>query len=32
MRSKVIDSARDLGLDVNVQRLPDMRASVADVP
>lgn len=30
MRSKVIDSARDLGLDVNVQRLPDTRASVAD--
>lgn len=30
MRSKVIDSARDLGLDVNVRRLPDMRASVAD--
>jgi prolyl-tRNA editing enzyme YbaK/EbsC (Cys-tRNA(Pro) deacylase) len=30
MRSKVIDSARDLGLDVNVARLPDMRASVAD--
>lgn len=31
MRSKVIDSARDLGLDVNVQRLPDVRASIADV-
>jgi prolyl-tRNA editing enzyme YbaK/EbsC (Cys-tRNA(Pro) deacylase) len=30
MRSKVIDSARNLGLDVNVQRLPDTRASVAD--
>jgi prolyl-tRNA editing enzyme YbaK/EbsC (Cys-tRNA(Pro) deacylase) len=30
MRSKVIDSARDLGLDVNVQRLPDTRASIAD--
>jgi prolyl-tRNA editing enzyme YbaK/EbsC (Cys-tRNA(Pro) deacylase) len=30
MRSKVIDSARDLGLDVNVQRLPDMRVSVED--
>lgn len=30
MRSKVIDSARDLGLDVNVQRLSDTRASVAD--
>jgi prolyl-tRNA editing enzyme YbaK/EbsC (Cys-tRNA(Pro) deacylase) len=30
MRSKVIDSARDLGLDVNVQRLPGTRASVAD--
>lgn len=30
MRSKVLDSARDLGLDVNVQRLPDTRASLAD--
>jgi prolyl-tRNA editing enzyme YbaK/EbsC (Cys-tRNA(Pro) deacylase) len=30
MRSKVIDSARDLGLDVNVQRLPDTRVSAAD--
>jgi prolyl-tRNA editing enzyme YbaK/EbsC (Cys-tRNA(Pro) deacylase) len=30
MRSKVIDSARDLGLDVNVQRLSDTRVSVAD--
>lgn len=30
MRSKVIDSARDLGLDVNVRRLPDTRASLAD--
>jgi Cys-tRNA(Pro)/Cys-tRNA(Cys) deacylase len=30
MRSKVIDSARDLGLDVNVQRLTDTRASLAD--
>src|SRR5215218_3598414 len=30
MRSKVIDSARALGLDVNVQRLPDTRASAAD--
>jgi prolyl-tRNA editing enzyme YbaK/EbsC (Cys-tRNA(Pro) deacylase) len=30
MRSKVIDSARDLGLDVNLARLPDMGASVAD--
>jgi Cys-tRNA(Pro)/Cys-tRNA(Cys) deacylase len=31
MRSKVIDSARVLGLDVNVQRLTELRASVADV-
>jgi Cys-tRNA(Pro)/Cys-tRNA(Cys) deacylase len=30
MRSKVIDSARDLGLDVNVLRMPAPRASVAD--
>jgi len=31
MRSKVIDSARDLGLDVNdVRRMPGSRASVAD--
>jgi len=30
MRSKVIDSARDLGLDVNVRRMPATRASVAD--
>jgi len=30
MRSKVIDSARDLGLDVNVLRMPGTRASVAD--
>lgn len=30
MRSKVIDSARDLGLDVNVQRLSDTRVSIAD--
>jgi prolyl-tRNA editing enzyme YbaK/EbsC (Cys-tRNA(Pro) deacylase) len=30
MRSKVLDSARDLGLDVNVARLPDTRASLAD--
>jgi prolyl-tRNA editing enzyme YbaK/EbsC (Cys-tRNA(Pro) deacylase) len=30
MRSKVIDSARDLGLDVTVRRMPDTRASVAD--
>jgi prolyl-tRNA editing enzyme YbaK/EbsC (Cys-tRNA(Pro) deacylase) len=30
MRSKVIDSARDLGLDVNVQWLSETRASAAD--
>lgn len=30
MRSKVIDSARDLGLEVKVQRLPDTRVSAAD--
>jgi len=30
MRSKVIDSARDLGLDVNVRRMPATRVSVAD--
>lgn len=30
MRSKVIDSARDLGLDVTVLRMPALRASVAD--
>jgi prolyl-tRNA editing enzyme YbaK/EbsC (Cys-tRNA(Pro) deacylase) len=30
MRSKVIDSARDLGLDVTVRRMPDTRASVDD--
>ncbi len=30
MRSKVIDSARDLGLDVNVRRMVAARASVAD--
>lgn len=29
MRSKVIDSARDLGLDLNVQRLPQTRVSVS---
>ncbi len=31
MRSKVIDSARDLGLELNVLRMPAPRASVADV-
>jgi len=30
MRSKVIDSARDLGLDVNVQRLPELGTSAQD--
>jgi prolyl-tRNA editing enzyme YbaK/EbsC (Cys-tRNA(Pro) deacylase) len=30
MRSKVIDSARDLGLDLNVQRVSDTAASTAD--
>jgi prolyl-tRNA editing enzyme YbaK/EbsC (Cys-tRNA(Pro) deacylase) len=30
MRSKVIDSARDLGLDVTVQRLPGTPGSLAD--
>ena len=30
MRSKVIDSARDLGLDVNVRRMLATRGSVAD--
>jgi prolyl-tRNA editing enzyme YbaK/EbsC (Cys-tRNA(Pro) deacylase) len=30
MRSKVIDSARDLGLDLNVQRMPDSVATTAD--
>ena len=30
MRSRVIESARDLGLEVKVQRLPDTRVSAAD--
>jgi prolyl-tRNA editing enzyme YbaK/EbsC (Cys-tRNA(Pro) deacylase) len=30
MRSKIIDNARDLGLDVNVQRVPDTRVPPAD--
>jgi len=30
MRSKVIDSARDLGLDLKVQHVPDTRVPVAD--
>ncbi len=30
MRSKVIDSARDLGLELNVLRMPAPRATVAD--
>lgn len=30
MRSKVIDSARDLGLELNVRRMPSARGTVAD--